>query len=64
MSKTECHEGILIWRKSSYSIGNGNCVEAAAAHGEVIVRDTASPARGQLLFTAEAWDKFTAVIKG
>jgi hypothetical protein len=64
MSKTEQGEGILIWRKSSYSIANGACVEAAAAPGAVMVRDTVSWARGQLRFSAEVWREFTARIKG
>lgn len=64
MSKTEQHQGILIWRKSSYSIANGQCVGAAAVPGTVMVRDTVGPARGQLRFSAEAWQEFTARIKG
>jgi Domain of unknown function (DUF397) len=64
MSKTEQHEGILVWRKSSYSIANGQCVEAAAVPGAVMVRDTVGPARGQLWFSAEAWHEFTAHLKG
>lgn len=64
MSKTEQHEGNLIWRKSSYSIANGQCVEAAAVPGTVMARDTVRPAGGQLRFSAEAWQEFTARIKG
>jgi hypothetical protein len=64
MSKTEQHEGILIWRKSSYSIANGQCVEATTVPGAVMVRDTVSPAHGQLCFSAEAWHEFTAHLKG
>jgi hypothetical protein len=63
MSKTE-YEGILIWRKSSYSIANAQCVEAAAVPGAVTVRDTVSPALGRLRFSAEVWHEFTARIKG
>jgi hypothetical protein len=63
MSKTEQYEGILTWRKSSYSIANGQCVEVAAVPGAAMVRDTVSPAGGQLWFSAEAWREFTAYIK-
>ena len=63
MSKTEQHEGMLTWRKSSYSIAQGACVEAVTVPGAVMVRDTVSPARGQLWFSAEAWHEFTARIK-
>jgi Domain of unknown function (DUF397) len=64
MSKTEQDEGILIWRKSSYSVANGQCVETAVVLGAVTVRDTVSPADGQLRFSAEAWQDFTARVKG
>ncbi len=64
MSKTERHKGILVWRKSSYSIANGQCVEAAAVPGTVMVRDTVSAEGGQLRFSAEAWREFTARVKG
>jgi hypothetical protein len=64
MSKTEQRKGILIWCKSSYSVANGQCVEAVAVPGAVIVRDTVSPASGQVRFSARAWQEFTARIKG
>jgi len=64
MSKTEQHEDVLIWRKSSYSIANGQCVEAAAVPGTVVVRDTVNPAGVRLRFCAEAWQEFTARVKG
>lgn len=64
MSKTEQRQGVPIWRKSSYSIANAQCVEAAAVPGEVMVRDTVTPPRGQLRFSAEVWRDFIARIKG
>jgi hypothetical protein len=63
MSKAEQREGILIWHKSSYSVANGACVEAAAVSGTVTVRDTVNRACSQLRFSAEAWQEFTARIK-
>jgi hypothetical protein len=63
MSKTGQYKGILIWRKSSYSIANGQCVEAAAVPRTVMVRDTVSPAGGHLRFSAEAWQEFTTRVK-
>jgi uncharacterized protein DUF397 len=50
-----------IWRKSSYSQGNGNCVEIAFLDtGAVAVRDSKDPNGPALLFTAAEWDAFSA----
>jgi hypothetical protein len=65
MSKTEQRESSVTWRKSSYSIANGQCVEAATIPGAgVLIRDATRPAGGNLRFPAEAWQEFTAGIKG
>jgi Domain of unknown function (DUF397) len=64
MSKTEEQDNVPGWRKSSYSISNGACVETAAVPGTVIVRDSVSPPDLQLRFGAGAWQEFTARIKG
>ena len=45
------------WRKSSYSDGQANCVEVAAA-GLVAVRDSKSPDGTKLAFAADAWQQF------
>jgi Domain of unknown function (DUF397) len=54
---------MLQWRKSSYSVGNGECVEAASAYGWVAVRDSKNPAGPVLFYTARAWRYFIAAIK-
>jgi hypothetical protein len=64
MSQKEREARALTWRKSSYSIGNGQCVEAAADHQVVMIRDTARPVGDQLVFSAAAWEEFTARIRG
>jgi hypothetical protein len=55
-----------IWRKSSYSSGNGgNCVEVAAdGPGVVAVRDSKDPAGPALVFTPADWSAFIASLKG
>ena len=49
-----------MWRKSSYSNGNGggNCVEVDVRPGEVAVRDSKNPAGPVLSFDRRAWAEF------
>ena len=46
------------WRKSSFSAENGTCVEVAFSGPAVGVRDSTSPASGQLNVGAEVWIGF------
>jgi hypothetical protein len=64
MSKTEERESVLIWRKSSYSVGNGACAEVAAAGGIIAVRDSVRPATCQLQLPATAWHELVLRVKG
>jgi hypothetical protein len=53
-----------VWRKSSYSGGQGgNCVEVAtqATAGLVIVRDSQDQVGTVLSFSLEAWRVFASV---
>ena len=54
-----------VWRKSSYSGGNGGqCVEVAANLPDVIaVRDSKNPFDPALTFTPASWAAFTTAIK-
>ncbi|MER6114568.1 DUF397 domain-containing protein [Streptomyces sp. NPDC001743] len=50
--------------KSSYSSGNGECVEVARnIPGTVAVRDSKSPAGPVLLLAPAAWDAFQAGLR-
>jgi hypothetical protein len=60
MSSTELSGA--LWRKSSYSNGQANCVEVTALTGGrrfVAVRDSKAPDAPSLIFTARAWRRFT-----
>lgn len=49
----------LEFRKSSFSADNGGCVEVAELPGGgMAVRDSKSPERPPLLYTAEEWTAF------
>jgi Domain of unknown function (DUF397) len=49
------------WRTSSFSGGNGECVEVGASTLDgVLVRDSKHPDAGTITFTAEQWRAFVA----
>ena len=52
-----------IWRTSTYTGGNGNCVEVADATLAVLVRDTKDRDGGTLAFSAAAWREFADGLK-
>lgn len=47
-----------IWRKSTRSGTNGNCVEIAQLDTAVAVRDSKNPTGAVLVFTPAEWDAF------
>jgi hypothetical protein len=48
-----------VWRTSSESGGNGNCVEVRFTGEHIEVRDTKDRDGGTLTFTREEWLAFT-----
>lgn len=54
--------GVAVWRKSSYSTGDNNCVEVSTSiQGWVGVRDSKLGAEGPILaFTLSEWAAFTS----
>jgi len=49
----------VVWRKSSFSNGQANCVEVAMLDDAVAVRDSKDPAGPVLVFTPTEWRAFT-----
>lgn len=57
-------QGLLRWRKSSFSGING-CVEVAVTGERVAVRDSKDGGHGPVLeFTSEEWRAFLAGARG
>jgi uncharacterized protein DUF397 len=57
-----------VWRKSTYSFSNGNCVEVASAPvldtpEMVLVRDSKDPEGPRLSFSRREWARFTAAVR-
>jgi Domain of unknown function (DUF397) len=52
----------LAWRKSTYSGGEGNCLEVAN-ESAIFVRDTKDRQGPMLRFTPDAWRRFAKQVK-
>ena len=51
------------WRRTSYSIGNGQCIEAAvSADGRVGVRDSKVQLSPVIVFSAGEWHAFISTV--
>ncbi len=52
------------WRKATYSLGNGECIEVASSiKGRVAVRDSKNPADAVLMYSIGEWQTFLSAIK-
>lgn len=65
MANSHTDLSTAVWRKSSYSNGDGgNCVEVANdLPGIVPVRDSKDPHGPALIFPAAAWSSFVTSVK-
>jgi hypothetical protein len=53
----------MMWKKSSYSSAQGNCVEVAPTRDGTVVRDSKNPSGSVLHFPADVWRQFIADAK-
>jgi hypothetical protein len=51
------------WRKSSYTSGQGNCVEVAPLRDGTAVRDSKDPDGPILTFPEDTWRAFIGAVK-
>ncbi|MFI6644096.1 DUF397 domain-containing protein [Streptomyces sp. NPDC050504] len=76
MSACPAPHSEVRWLRSSHSTGMNNCVEAARftaaapadtfaryGPGVTAVRDSKSPGRAPLTFSATAWDSFVGALR-
>jgi Domain of unknown function (DUF397) len=57
MGQTRSYQG-LTWRKSSRSVGDGECVEVAPSGDAMIVRDSKNPDAPAIRFSSVEWKEF------
>lgn len=55
-----CH---AVWRKSSRSGGEGQCVETTSTPGHIFVRDSKNPTGPTLSCNQTDWSAFLSAIK-
>jgi hypothetical protein len=53
----------ILWRKSSHSGGQSNCVEAARVDDRVLLRDSKRPGDGSLALDKGQWRKLVEFAK-
>ena len=54
---------LAVWKKSTRSTDQGNCVEVATLGTTHAIRDSKNPTGPALKFTTAAWSAFTTGIR-
>ncbi|MGH3776170.1 MAG: DUF397 domain-containing protein [Pseudonocardiaceae bacterium] len=52
----------IVWHTSSYSTGNGDCVQVAPAPDRVLVRDSKDPDGPAVAVSTPAWRAFLTTL--
>ena len=63
MSSTDINPRAVAWRKSSYSVNHGSCIQATALVDGVAARDSAGDSAHIICFTGAAWQLFVDAVK-
>jgi len=63
MPLTDAVELACRWRKASYSVNNGQCVEVASDRAAVLVRDTVDRSGAVIAYAPAAWRAFIGSAK-
>jgi hypothetical protein len=59
-----CGPNAIEWRKSSYSVNNGACVEVMAELDGIAMRDSANKSGSVIRYSSSAWRDFLVQLKG
>ena len=59
----QTHSGDYAFRRSSWSMNCGHCIEVGCARQYILVRDSKAVAGPQLRLTMEAWESFIEYVK-
>jgi hypothetical protein len=59
---TARESGSIAWHTSSYSGGNGDCVQVAPAPDRVLVRDSKNPHGPALTVPTPVWQAFLTTL--
>jgi hypothetical protein len=51
------------WRKASYSVNNGACVEVGSVPSRVLARDSVAPSGAVIAYAPAAWRGFISSVK-
>jgi hypothetical protein len=59
-----CGPNAIEWRKSSYSVNNGACVEVMAEPGGIAMRDSADKSGSVVRYSSTVWRDFLVQLMG